>query len=163
MSFKKSIDELQKKLFALKQKKLTEALLWQEADKLIFPVALQLAERSDLQRTKCKIGAIIIDNQTLEILGWASKGLVDHAEAQALAMAEQKMVGKQCTLYTTLEPCVYRTVEGKPTCSSLITQHPEIVRVVIKNLDRDDPKNFRHGIKYLRTMTHKKIDLMEES
>lgn len=162
MYFQNAIDELQAKLYALKNSGLKTDVLWQKVDTIVMDYASHLAERSDLQRTKYKIGAIIIDDATLEILGWSAKGLVDHAEAQALTMAGKKMAGRHCTLYTTLEPCVYRTVADKQTCSLLIAQYPEIVRVVIKNLDRDDPKNFRHGVEYLRTITHKKIDLIEE-
>lgn len=162
MEHQDAINELQQKLYTLKRSGLQTDDLWRTVDKLVMSYALQIAERSDLQRTTCKIGAVILDNQTLEILGWAAKGLVDHAEAQALAMAGAKMAGRHCTLYTTLEPCVYRTVQGKPTCSSLIAQHPDIERVVIQRLDRDDPKNFKHGIAYLRGNTAKKIDLIEQ-
>lgn len=162
MEHQAAISELQKKLYALKKTEVQADVLWHKIDELVMSYALQIAERSDLRRTICKIGAIIVDNQTLEILGWAAKGLVDHAEAQALAMAGAKMQGRHCTLYTTLEPCVYRTVEGKPTCSSLIAQHPEIERVVIQSLDHDDPKNFKHGVAFLRGNTTKKIELIEQ-
>lgn len=162
MEHQAAINELQKKLYALKKTEVQADVLWHKIDELVMSYALQIAEHSDVRRTTCKIGAIILDNQTLEILGWAAKGLVDHAEAQALAMAGAKMQARHCTLYTTLEPCVYRTVEGKPTCSGLIAQHPEIERVVIQSLDHDDPKNFKHGVAFLRGNTTKKIELLEQ-
>ena len=161
MEHQADMSELQQKLYALRASGLKIDDLWHKVDTLAMSYALQIAEKSDLQRTKCKIGAIILDNQTLNILGWSAKGLFDHAEAQAIAMAGAKMKGRHCTLYTTLEPCVYRTVEGKPTCSSLIAQHPEIKRVVIKNLDSDDQKNFKQGLAFLRANTDKQIDLIE--
>ncbi len=124
---------------------------WTEVNWKIMNFALLLAEQSDMSRNDFKVGAVLIDDVTLEILGWGYKGPSVHAEGNAIAMAKKNFSfeNRIIVVYTTLEPCVYRNIEGMKSCSELIAEIPEIHWVVINQKDEVDPKNFHYGIEAL--------------
>jgi adenine phosphoribosyltransferase len=125
---------------------------WREVNTDIMKFARDLAKQSDKSRNDFEVGAVLIDGVSFEILGWGFKGAARHAEDNALIMARENysLKGRLINLYTTLEPCVYRNIEGMKPCSLLIEETPEIRWVVIDQRDAEDDKNHHEGIAALK-------------
>jgi adenine phosphoribosyltransferase len=126
-------------------------IFWKKINAEIINTSKRIAKNSDQSRNKFKVGAIIIDNETFEILGWGNKGKYVHAEEAALEMAKKNgdLSGKDLTLYTNLEPCSYRNMKNRIPCSRLIEEESSIKWVVVGNRDKRDKKNFGLGLKRL--------------
>ncbi len=91
------------------------------------------------------VGCVIVSNGRVAGRGVTAAGGRPHAEAIAIAQAED--AAKGATLYTTLEPCAHASERG-PTCSDLIVE-AGIARVV--NAVRDpDPRTDGNGTARLR-------------
>jgi adenine phosphoribosyltransferase len=125
---------------------------WKEINTSIMNFARLLATQSDLSRNDFKVGSVLMDDVTFEILGWGCKGPRMHAEDNAIQMAKRNfpLQNRIIVIYTTLEPCVYRNIEGMKPCSNIISEIPEIHWVVIDQKDDEDPKNFHYGIEALK-------------
>ena len=125
---------------------------WTEVNSNIMNFTRDLAKLSDLSRNDFLVGATLVDDVTLDVLGWGCKGPQKHAEANAIEMAKSRgsISDRVLVMYTTLEPCVYRNIAGMTSCSSLILEIPEIKWVVIDQRDDLDPKNFHEGIEALK-------------
>ncbi len=118
-----------------------------EFDNQMMDIALAMAKRGLGQTApNPSVGAIVVDQETGEILGrgWTQPGGRPHAEPVALAAAGERARGK--TLYVTLEPCSHF---GKtPPCVSAIIS-AGIARVVCGITD-PDPRVSGRGLDQLR-------------
>ena len=84
------------------------------------------------------------------MVGWGHKEEILHAEQVAFVLAEKYgMEGQDLTLYTTLEPCVKRTIPDQVPCSRSILDCQGISWVVIGCRDALDEDNFNRGIELL--------------
>jgi diaminohydroxyphosphoribosylaminopyrimidine deaminase/5-amino-6-(5-phosphoribosylamino)uracil reductase len=92
------------------------------------------------------VGSVITKNGAVISEGWHKKYGQPHAEAHAIANADQTQL-EGATLYCNLEPCCH-TKKQTPPCTPLIISH-KIKRVVISNID-PNPKVAGEGVKQLR-------------
>lgn len=124
---------------------------WTYVNSNIMEFIRDLSTLSDISRNDFTVGAVVVDDETLEVLGYGWTGSTKHAEDNAITMAKKNhdLTGRILVVYTTLEPCIYRTVEGEESCSSMISKIPEIKWIVIDRRDDKDDKNFHEGIKQL--------------
>ncbi len=86
-----------------------------------------------LSRPNPAVGAIIVSHGRVAGRGWTQPGGRPHAEAQALAMADD--AAKGATLYVTLEPCAHNSARG-PACAELVAASG-LARVIIGCEDPD--------------------------
>jgi len=91
------------------------------------------------------VGCIVVAEGRMVGRGWTQPGGRPHAEAMALAQADEKSRG--ATVYTTLEPCAHVSARG-PACSDLL-QLANVARVVLALRD-PDPRTDGSGIARLR-------------
>jgi diaminohydroxyphosphoribosylaminopyrimidine deaminase/5-amino-6-(5-phosphoribosylamino)uracil reductase len=109
-----------------------------------FERALELAERG---RGKVEdhplVGAVLVNGDEVVGEGWYEYARVDHAEAIALAEADERARG--ATLYVTLEPCNH--TGRTPPCSEAVIS-AGVARVVIGA--RDPNPKAAGGIERLR-------------
>jgi len=119
-------------------------------DERWMSAAIRLARRSAiLSRPNPCVACLIVRNDQLVARGVTAKGGRPHAEAAALAAAEQAGITdfSDCTFYVTLEPCAHLSDRG-PVCTNLLLNaKPD--RLVIAMND-PDPRTSGQGIKRLR-------------
>lgn len=101
-----------------------------------------VAERArPLSRPNPAVGAIVVRHGVVIGRGWTAGGGRPHAEAVALAQADQQARGT--TLYVTLEPCAHGSPRG-PACADLAAA-AGLARAVIGIRD-PDPRTAGQGI-----------------
>jgi len=125
---------------------------WEEINIKLMEITNKISKQSNKERNNLEVGAIVMDSDNFEILGWGKKSKYSHAEANAIKMAKKKynLDGRTLTLYTTLEPCIKRSLGNKPSGTELILKEPSIKWIVIKEKDRFDKNNFNKGLKKLQ-------------
>jgi adenine phosphoribosyltransferase len=141
-------------------------VFWQQIDERFFELAKDCAHFSNFSKNGYQVGALIVSADNFEIVAWGFRRSNIHAEQDALSMLKincpdwQK---REFTLYTTLEPCVYRNGNGHTACADLINEVPQIRWVGIGDTDTADGKINGAGIiklrdkKHLRLMSERKI------
>jgi diaminohydroxyphosphoribosylaminopyrimidine deaminase/5-amino-6-(5-phosphoribosylamino)uracil reductase len=92
------------------------------------------------------VGAVITKNDKVISDGWHEKFGSAHAEANAIAHAEENL--ENATLYCNLEPCVH-TDKNTPPCVPAIIESG-IKKVVISNID-PNPKVAGEGVVQLQS------------
>ncbi|MBB4612056.1 bifunctional diaminohydroxyphosphoribosylaminopyrimidine deaminase/5-amino-6-(5-phosphoribosylamino)uracil reductase RibD [Novosphingobium taihuense] len=108
--------------------------------------AAALAARGrPLSRPNPAVGAVVVKDGVVVGRGWTQAGGRPHAEAGALAQANDAARGG--TLYVTLEPCAHASQRG-PSCTSLVLASG-LARVVI-GVEDPDPRTAGSGIAALR-------------
>jgi diaminohydroxyphosphoribosylaminopyrimidine deaminase / 5-amino-6-(5-phosphoribosylamino)uracil reductase len=108
--------------------------------------ALALAERGRGRTApNPNVGCLIVGDGAVVGRGWTQPGGRPHAEAMALAEAQEKSRG--ATAYVTLEPCAHESPRG-PACSTLLVA-AGVSRVVIA-LGDPDPRTNGAGAERLR-------------
>lgn len=144
--------EVIKKKVETKVSDIFRELFWEEINIKLMEITSKISKKSNKERNNFEVGAMVMDSDTFEILGWGKKTKYYHAEVNAIRMANRKhnITGRTLTLYTNLEPCVKRTLNGKPSCTELILNEPSIKWVVIREKDRLDKNNFNKGLKKLQ-------------
>lgn len=137
---------------------------WTYVNFQIMEFVRNVSAISDTSRNDYKVGSVLVDDVTLEILGFGYTEKIKHAEVNAIAMAQRNhsLKGRVLVLYTSLEPCVYRSVEGEESCSSIISKIPEIKWIVIDKRDEKNAKNFHEGIKQLSNTGGKYVVCLED-
>ncbi|WP_448584302.1 bifunctional diaminohydroxyphosphoribosylaminopyrimidine deaminase/5-amino-6-(5-phosphoribosylamino)uracil reductase RibD [Thermocrinis sp.] len=127
-------------------------------DAYFMGLALELAkERKGLTHPNPTVGCVIVKNGQIVAKANHEKAGMPHAEAKALAMAENK--AKDSTLYVTLEPCAHygRT----PPCTEAIIK-AGVKRVVIATLD-PNPLVSGKGVERLKQAgIEVKVGVLEE-
>jgi diaminohydroxyphosphoribosylaminopyrimidine deaminase/5-amino-6-(5-phosphoribosylamino)uracil reductase len=115
------------------------------SDESYMAAALALGRRN-LGRTAPNpaVGALIVRDGVIIARGWTAPGGRPHAEAQALAAAEENARG--ATLYVTLEPCSHNG--ATPPCADAIVA-AGIARVV-SAMEDPDPRVTGRGHARLR-------------
>jgi diaminohydroxyphosphoribosylaminopyrimidine deaminase/5-amino-6-(5-phosphoribosylamino)uracil reductase len=108
--------------------------------------ALALAERGRGRTApNPNVGCVIVRDGIAVGRGWTQPGGRPHAEAMALAEAQEKSRG--ATAYVSLEPCAHKSARG-PACSNLLVE-AGVARVVIA-LGDPDPRTNGAGAVRLR-------------
>ncbi len=108
--------------------------------------ALELAGRGlGLTAPNPSVGCVLVMNGQVVGRGWTQPGGRPHAEAVALAEANEAARGG--TAYVTLEPCAHDSARG-PNCSGLLVE-AGVARVVVAVVD-PDPRTAGAGIARLR-------------
>ncbi len=91
------------------------------------------------------VGCLIVRDGNAIGRGWTQDGGRPHAEAVALAEADD--VRRGATVYVTLEPCAHKSARG-PACADLLVA-AQPARVVVA-LEDPDPRTAGRGIARLR-------------
>ena len=91
------------------------------------------------------VGCLIVSDGVVVARGWTQAGGRPHAEAIALALADDAARG--ATAYVTLEPCAHASARG-PCCTDALISSG-IARVVVAALD-PDPRTNGKGMARLR-------------
>lgn len=117
------------------------------ADRSWLAVAIALSWRGRGRTApNPNVGCILLDsNGRVAGRGWTQPGGRPHAEAMALAQADEAARGG--TAFVSLEPCAHRSTRG-PCCSSLLME-AGVARVVVAATD-PDPRTSGSGIERLR-------------
>ena len=121
-------------------------------------VALALSERSRGRTApNPNVGCVIVREGRVVGRGWTQPGGRPHAEAMALAEAQEKSRGATC--YVTLEPCAHASPRG-PACADLLVA-AGVARVVIALRD-PDPRTDGRGAERLRAAGVKVVEAVAE-
>ena len=116
------------------------------ADRRWMAAAIALASRGrGLATPNPNVGCILVRDDHVVGLGWTQPGGRPHAEAMALAEAEDAAGG--ATAYVTLEPCAHDSARGGACSDALIAAG--VTRVVVATPD-PDPRTNGAGIDRLR-------------
>lgn len=130
---------------------------WQQLDERFFELAKDCSQFSNYSKNGYQVGALIVAADNFEVVAWGYRRANIHAEQDALAMLKNNCPDwekREFTLYTTLEPCVYRNGKGYTACAELINAIPQIRWVVIGDTDTADGKINGAGIEKLRECKH---------
>jgi adenine phosphoribosyltransferase len=136
---------------------------WQEVDKKFYSLTEDCSTFSKISKQGYRVGSIIVDADTFEILSWGFRRGHLHGEQDALSMLKINIPdweNRRLTLYSTMEPCVYRNNVGHTPCAELIADTPQIKWVIIGSRDVADDRICGEGIKKLVT-SGKSIRLIE--
>jgi pyrimidine deaminase RibD-like protein len=136
---------------------------WQEVDKKFYSLTEDCSTFSKISKQGYRVGSIIVDASTFEILSWGFRRGHLHGEQDALSMLKINIPdweNRRLTLYSTMEPCVYRNNVGHTPCAELIADTPQIKWVIIGSRDVADDRICGEGIKKLVT-SGKSIRLIE--
>lgn len=136
---------------------------WQEIDRQFYELTEDCSNFSKLSKQGYRVGSVIVDADTFEILSWGFRRGHLHGEQDALSMLKINFPNwedRRLTLYSTMEPCVYRNNIGHTPCAELIANAPQIKWVVIGSKDTADNRICGEGIKYL-VANGKNIRLIE--
>lgn len=139
--------------------------LWEATDKKLFGLTEDVAAYSNVSSLGHKVGAIILDSDTLEIVAWGNRRGNLHAEEDAISMLKQDCPdweSRRFTLYSTLEPCTYRKNAGHTPCAELISAISQIHWVVVGAIDTIDTQINGTGIDHLQN-NGKHVRMMDGS
>ncbi len=139
-------------------------VFWEKIDRQFYQLAQDYATLSNYSKNGYQVGALIVAADTFEIAAWGYRRGHIHAEHDAISMLKNNCPDwekRDFTLYTTLEPCVYRNGHGYTPCADLIMRVPQIRWVVIGSTDVADCKINGAGIKKLKNC--KNIKLIENN
>lgn len=129
-----------------------KTVFWQEIDKQFYELTEDCSHFSKLSKQGYRVGSVIVDADTFEILSWGFRRGHLHGEQDALSMLKINFPdweNRRLTLYSTMEPCVYRNNVGHTPCAELIADTVQIKWVVIGSKDSADSRIFNEGIKHL--------------
>ncbi len=141
-------------------------VFWQQIDEQFFELAKNCAQFSNYSKNGYQVGSLIVSADNFEIMAWGFRKSNIHAEQDALSMLKINCPDwqqREFTLYTTLEPCVYRNGTGHIACADLVNEIPQIRWVVIGDTDTADGKINGAGIvrlhekKHLRLINERKV------
>jgi pyrimidine deaminase RibD-like protein len=134
-------------------------IFWQGIDERLFDLTKDCATFSNFSKNGYQVGALIMAADSFEIAAWGFRKANIHAEQDAITMLKNNCPdweNREFSLYTTLEPCVYRN--GNYTaCSNLICEIPQIRWVIIGDTDTADKKINGAGIAKLREFKHLRL------
>ncbi|MBI5728810.1 MAG: hypothetical protein HY983_01000 [Candidatus Magasanikbacteria bacterium] len=125
---------------------------WQEIDQKFYALTEDCSAFSKISKQGYRVGSVIVDANTFEILSWGFRRGHLHGEQDALSMLKINFPdweNRQLTLYSTMEPCVYRNNVGHTPCADLIADIPQIRWVIIGSKDTSDYRICGEGIKRL--------------
>lgn len=134
-------------------------IFWQGIDERFYDLAKNCASFSNFSKNGYQVGALIVVADTFEIVAWGFRKANIHAEQDAIAMMKNNCPDwerREFSLYTTLEPCVYRNGDYV-ACAELIGAIPQIRWVIIGETDTADKKINGAGIEKLRGSKHLRL------
>jgi adenine phosphoribosyltransferase len=140
-----------------------KTVFWEMMDSAFYTLTEACSEFSTVSKRGYKVGSIIVDADRFDILAWGFRRGNVHAEQDAIAMLKQNCpdwASRTVTIYSTMEPCVYRNDEGQTPCAQHIAQLSQCRWVIIGSKDAADKKIFGEGINYLLSQG-KNIRLIE--
>ncbi len=150
-------------LVEAKSSRALRTAFWQEIDRQFYELTEDCSNFSKLSKQGYRVGSVIVDADTFEILSWGFRRGHLHGEQDALSMLKINFPNweeRRLTLYSTMEPCVYRNNIGHTPCAELITNTSQIKWVVIGSKDTADNRICGEGIKHL-VANGKSIRLIE--
>ena len=140
--------------------KALKQLFWQQIDERFFELAKDCAQFSNYSKNGYQVGALIVSADNFDIVAWGFRRSNIHAEQDAISMLKINCPDwekQEFTLYTTLEPCVYRNGNGHVACAELINEIPQIRWVIVGDTDTADGKINGAGIAKLHEKKHLRL------
>lgn len=121
-------------------------------DEQFFSITEQASQFSSVSKRGYQVGSIIVDAETFEILSWGFRRGNLHAEQDAISMLKHNCPDwerRKLTIYSTMEPCIYRNDVGQRSCAEHIADLHNCKWVIIGKRDITDNKIDGEGMKYL--------------
>ncbi len=125
---------------------------WKAMDERFFDITETCSTFSNVSKRGYGVGSIIVDAQNFDILAWGFRRGKLHAEQDAVTMLKQNCPDwstRQLTVYSTMEPCIYRNDAGHIPCAEHIAELKNCKWVIIGSKDAADERIYGEGIKYL--------------
>lgn len=125
---------------------------WEMMDEEFYKLTEECSHFSNMSKHGYQVGSIILDADRFEILAWGFRRGNVHAEQDAIAMLKHNCPDwekRRLTLYSTMEPCIYRNDAGQKPCAEHISALPNCYWVIIGSKDAADKKIYGEGINYL--------------
>lgn len=125
---------------------------WEHMDERFYALTEACSTFSNQSKRGYGVGSIIIDAEQFDILAWGFRRGKLHAEQDAITMLKQNCPDwqeRKLTLYSTMEPCIYRNDVGHRPCAEHIAALLNCKWVIIGSKDAADKKIYGEGIKYL--------------
>ncbi len=127
-------------------------VFWEMMDEQFFSITEHASHFSSVSKRGYQVGSIIVDAETFEILSWGFRRGNLHAEQDAISMLKHNCPDwerRKLTIYSTMEPCIYRNDKGQRSCAEHIADLTNCKWVVIGKRDVTDEKIDGEGMKYL--------------
>lgn len=125
---------------------------WETMDEKFYALTEACSTFSNQSRRGYGVGSVIVDAEQFDILAWGFRRGKLHAEQDAITMLKQNCPDwqeRKLTLYSTMEPCIYRNDIGHRPCAEHIAGLLNCKWVIIGSKDAADKKIYGEGIKYL--------------
>lgn len=138
-------------------------VFWEMMDTQFFSITEHCSQFSSVSKRGYQVGSIIVDAETFEILSWGFRRGNMHAEQDAISMLKTNCPdweNRKLTIYSTMEPCIYRNDKGQRSCAEHIGELKNCKWVIIGSKDTTDEKIDGEGMKHL-LQTGKNIRLIE--
>lgn len=125
---------------------------WENMDEKFYTLTEMCSTFSNVSKRGYGVGSIIVDAEYFDILAWGFRRGKLHAEQDAITMLKQNCPDwkkRKLTLYSTMEPCIYRNDEGHAPCASQIAELDNCKWVIIGSKDAADERIYGEGMNYL--------------
>lgn len=125
---------------------------WQFVDQHFYELTEQFSAFSNKSKRGYGVGSIIVDAEKFDILAWGFRRGNLHAEQDAINMLKLNCPDwqeRKLSLYSTMEPCIYRNDVGQRPCAEMIGTLLNCKWVVIGSKDSADQRIYEEGIQYL--------------
>lgn len=125
---------------------------WENIDKRFYQITEACSTFSNVSKRGYGVGSIIVDAEDFDILAWGFRRGKMHAEQDAINMLKQNSPDwqdRKLTLYSTMEPCIYRNDKGHAPCAKHIADLRNCKWVIIGSKDTADKRIYGEGINYL--------------
>jgi adenine/guanine phosphoribosyltransferase-like PRPP-binding protein/pyrimidine deaminase RibD-like protein len=127
-------------------------VFWEMMDEQFFALSEYASQFSNVSKRGYQVGSIIVDAENFEILSWGFRRGNMHAEQDAISMLKTNCPdweSRKLTIYSTMEPCIYRNDKGQRSCAEHIADLGNIKWVIIGETDKTDDKINGGGITHL--------------